>query len=124
MGELADSGMTMICVSHEMGFARNVADRVIFMDEGEIVEVGTSEELFTNPLHPYTKALISAALSTRPDIERDEIVLTGEVPSPANPPAGCRFHTRCPWAFDRCITEEPQVKEMAPGHTVSCHLFD
>jgi oligopeptide/dipeptide ABC transporter ATP-binding protein len=120
----AEYGVSYLLIAHNLATVRYLSHRVAVMYLGQIVEFAESEELFTNPLHPYTKALISAALSTRPDIERDEIVLTGEVPSPANPPAGCRFHTRCPWAFDRCITEEPQVKEMAPGHTVSCHLFD
>jgi oligopeptide/dipeptide ABC transporter ATP-binding protein len=120
----AEYGVSYLLIAHNLATVRYLSHRVAVMYLGQIVEYGDSEELFTNPLHPYTKALISAALSTRPDIQRDEIVLTGEVPSPANPPAGCRFHTRCPWAFDRCVTEEPKVKEMAPRHTVSCHLFD
>jgi oligopeptide/dipeptide ABC transporter ATP-binding protein len=90
---------------------------------GLIVEQAASEELFTKPLHPYTKALISAALTARPGEPRERMVLHGEMPSPMNPPSGCRFRTRCPLAFDRCSSEVPQLHELAPGHTVACHLY-
>ncbi len=117
-------GVSYLLIAHNLATVRYLSHRVAVMYVGQIVEYADSEELFENPCHPYTKALISAALSTRASGDRQEIVLRGEVPSPANPPAGCRFHTRCPWAFDRCSVEEPQVKEVSPGHTVSCHLFD
>ena len=90
---------------------------------GQIVEVAEVRELFDNPLHPYTKALMSAALPSHPDIEREEIILTGEVPSPLNPPSGCHFHPRCPSVMERCSQEEPEFKEVTPGHYVSCHLY-
>ena len=117
-------GVSYLLIAHNLATVRYLSHRVAVMYVGQIVEYADSEELFENPCHPYTKALISAALSTRRSGDRQEIVLRGEVPSPANPPAGCRFHTRCPWAFDRCSLEEPQVREVSPGHTVSCHLFD
>ena len=117
-------GVSYLLIAHNLATVRYLSHRVAVMYVGQIVEYADSEDLFENPCHPYTKALISAALSTRRSGDRQEIVLTGEVPSPANPPAGCRFHTRCPWAFDRCSVEEPQVREVSPGHTVSCHLFD
>ena len=117
-------GVSYLLIAHNLATVRYLSHRVAVMYVGQIVEYADSEELFENPCHPYTKALISAALSTRASGDRQEIVLRGEVPSPANPPPGCRFHTRCPWAFDRCSVEEPQVREVSPGHTVSCHLFD
>ena len=82
-----------------------------------------AKDLFDNPSHPYTKALMSAALPSHPDIEQEEMILTGEVPSPLNPPAGCHFHTRCPFVMDKCSIEEPLPKEVAAGHLVSCHLY-
>jgi peptide/nickel transport system ATP-binding protein len=87
------------------------------------VEKAPAKDLFDSPLHPYTKALFSAALPSHPDTEQEEIILTGEVPSPINPPAGCRFHPRCPFAMAECSQVTPPVKEMAPGHVVSCHLY-
>jgi oligopeptide transport system ATP-binding protein len=90
---------------------------------GRIVEEASAKELFTNPLHPYTKALISAALPSHPDIQRDEIILTGEVPSPVNPPPGCHFHPRCPYAMDHCSQLDPVLQEVGSGHWVSCHLY-
>jgi oligopeptide/dipeptide ABC transporter ATP-binding protein len=91
---------------------------------GQIVEYSPTEELYENPLHPYTKALFSAALPAHPDDHREEIVLTGEVPSPINPPSGCRFHPRCPFAMDRCAVEIPQQLDKGNGHLVACHLYD
>ena len=89
---------------------------------GHIVESAPSEALFTTPLHPYTHALMSAALPIRPGEEREEILLSGEAPSPTNPPPGCRFHPRCPLAFARCSQEMPQLPELTTGHQVACHL--
>jgi len=93
---------------------------------GEIVEIGNTENIFNDPLHPYTRALISAALPSHPDIQREEIVLTGEVPSPVNPPSGCRFHPRCPeFIGDVCVNVHPVLQdEHQPGHRVACHLYD
>jgi oligopeptide/dipeptide ABC transporter ATP-binding protein len=90
---------------------------------GQVVELSPVQELFTNPSHPYTKALMSAALPSHPDMEQEEIILQGEVPSPLNPPSGCYFHPRCPSVMDRCSVDKTEVKEIAPGHTVNCHLF-
>ena len=90
----------------------------------KIVECSPTEELYNNPLHPYTKALFSAALPAHPDYLGDEIVLMGEVPSPINPPSDCNFHPRCPFAIDRCSVEEPVLKEVGSGHLLSCHLYD
>jgi oligopeptide/dipeptide ABC transporter ATP-binding protein len=89
---------------------------------GKLVEKAPTKDLFDKPLHPYTRALFSAALPSHPDVEQEEIMLTGEVPSPINPPSGCRFHPRCPFAEARCSEEEPQLREVASGHVVSCHL--
>jgi oligopeptide/dipeptide ABC transporter ATP-binding protein len=88
------------------------------------VELAPRRALFANPLHPYTEALLSAVPVPDPDpaIKRARIILPGDVPSPINPPAGCRFHTRCPYVFDRCRSESPELRELAPGHHVACHL--
>ena len=90
--------------------------------DGRLVEIATSEELRTKPLHPYTQALFSAALPSHPDEQRDEIILTGEIPSPLNPPSGCRFHPRCPFAMPVCSTTEPLLQPAATDHEVACHL--
>jgi oligopeptide/dipeptide ABC transporter ATP-binding protein len=96
---------------------------VAVMYLGQIVELAEVRELFRNPLHPYTKALMSAALPSHPDIQQEEMVLAGEVPSPLNPPDGCHFHPRCPFVMDHCSVEIPQVIEATPNHFVSCHLY-
>jgi oligopeptide/dipeptide ABC transporter ATP-binding protein len=100
-----------------------MAHEVAVMYLGKIVEKAETKELFSRPQHPYTKALFSAALPSHPDITHDEIILTGEVPSPINPPSGCRFHPRCPFAMPKCSHEVPHLRETAPGHMVSCHLL-
>ena len=115
--------MSYLLIAHNLATVRYLSHRVGVMYLGEIVEEADSEELFTNPLHPYTKALISAALPVRPDEQAEAIVLPAEVPSPTNPPPGCRFHTRCPFAFDRCSVEVPELRELAPGHKAACHLY-
>ncbi len=112
-----------LLIAHNLATVRYMAHQTVVMYLGQIVEYSETEELYQNPLHPYTKALFSAALPSHPDLVREEIVLTGEVPSPINPPAGCRFHPRCPFAMERCATEVPETKEAAPGHRVSCHLY-
>ena len=93
------------------------------LDAFNAVERAETEELYKNPLHPYTKALFSAALPSHPDINHEEIILSGEVPSPINPPAGCHFHPRCPFAMEQCSQVSPELKAVAPGHLVSCHLY-
>jgi oligopeptide/dipeptide ABC transporter ATP-binding protein len=115
--------VSYMLIAHHLATTRYMANEVVVMYLGKIVEKAKTKELFEKPLHPYTKALFSAALPAHPDIKRDdEIILTGEVPSPINPPSGCRFHTRCPFAMEQCSQEEPQLREVAPGHLVSCHL--
>ena len=115
--------VSYLVIAHHLATTRYMAHEVAVMYLGKIVEKAKTEELFTNPLHPYTKALFSAALPSHPDIEREEIILQGEVPSPINPPSGCRFHPRCPMAMSECATIEPIEKEVAPGHMVACHLY-
>ena len=112
-----------LLIAHNLATVRYMAHQTAVMYLGQIVEYSETEELYKNPLHPYTKALFSAALPSHPDMVREEIVLTGEVPSPINPPSGCRFHPRCPFAMDKCAVEVPVEKEVAPGHRVSCHLY-
>ena len=112
-----------LLVAHSLATVRYLAHRVGVMYLGELVEVAPTEAIFAEPLHPYTKALFSAALPTHPDARRDEVVLEGEVPSPMAPPSGCRFHTRCPFAMDICQKTAPVVREVAPGHLVGCHLY-
>ena len=115
--------VSYLVIAHHLATTRYMAHEVAVMYLGKIVEKARTEELFNNPLHPYTKALFSAALPSHPDIEREEIILRGEVPSPINPPSGCRFHPRCPLAKPECTTVEPEEKLMAPGHMVACHLY-
>ena len=112
-----------LLIAHNLATVRYMAHQTAVMYLGQIVEYSDTEELYQNPLHPYTKALFSAALPSHPDMIREEIVLSGEVPSPINPPSGCRFHPRCPFAMDKCAIEAPVEKEVAPGHRVSCHLY-
>ena len=118
-----ESNVSYMLVAHNLATVRYMAHKTAVMYLGQFVEYTSTTELFENPLHPYTKALFSAALPSHPDVNREEIVLSGEVPSPINPPSGCRFHPRCPMAMDRCSMEIPEPKEVVPGHTVTCHLY-
>ena len=119
-----ETGVAYLLVAHNLATVRYMAHVTAVMYLGKIVEHGPTEELYQEPLHPYTKALFSAALPSHPDTVREEIVLEGEVPSPINPPSGCRFNPRCPMAFDRCSVEVPVLKDMGKGHNVACHLYD
>ena len=119
----SEHGLTYLLIAHHLATVRYMCDKVGVMYLGRIVEEAETEELFDNPLHPYTKALMSAALPSHPDIEREEIILTGEVPSPVDPPSGCHFHTRCPSRFEPCDDVEPELTEPSPGHKVVCHLY-
>jgi oligopeptide/dipeptide ABC transporter ATP-binding protein len=116
-------GVSYLLIAHHLATTRYMAHEVAVMYLGKIVERAKTEELFKNPAHPYTKALFSAALPAHPDIVREEIILPGEVPSPINPPSGCRFHPRCPFVMPRCSEVEPEEKALIPGHLVACHLY-
>ena len=111
-----DDGVSYLLVAHNLATVRYMAHDVLVMYLGQVVEHAETEELFEHTLHPYTQALFSAALSADPDVERDLIMLEGEVPSPINPPPGCRFHTRCPIAIEDCKRVEPELREVRPGH--------
>jgi oligopeptide/dipeptide ABC transporter ATP-binding protein len=115
--------VSYLLIAHHLATTRYMAHEVAVMYLGKIVEKARTKELFKNPLHPYTRALFSAALPAHPDIAREEIILPGEVPSPINPPSGCRFHPRCPFAMARCAEVEPEHRELAPDHLVACHLY-
>ncbi len=112
-----------LLVAHDLATVRYMAHQTAVMYLGQIVEYAATAELYDNVLHPYTKALFSAVLPDHPDLQNDEIVLQGEVPSPLNPPSGCRFHTRCPFVIEACADLEPPLREAAPGHLVACHLY-
>ena len=121
LGELqARLGLAMLFVSHNLGAVRQVSQRVAVMYLGRVVEEAGRDEIFGRPLHPYTVALLSAV--TEPGVARTRIVLRGDVPSAANPPPGCPFHTRCPVAQPRCATDVPELREAAPGHRLACHF--
>jgi len=116
-------GVSYLFIAHDLAAVSHLSHRTAVMYLGKLVEVADSLELCNKPLHPYTKALFAASLPSHPDELREEIVLSGEVPSALNPPRGCRFHTRCPFAMPRCSEEEPALAELSPGHTVACHLY-
>ncbi len=116
-------GVSYLLIAHHLATTRYMAHEVAVMYLGKIVERAKTKDLFKEPLHPYTKALFSAALPAHPDIVRDEFILPGEVPSPINPPAGCRFHPRCLFAMPQCAEVEPEEREIAPDHLVACHLY-
>jgi oligopeptide/dipeptide ABC transporter ATP-binding protein len=117
----AELGLTMVFISHDLGVIRHVSDRVGVMYLGKLVELAPAEAFYERPLHPYSEALLSAIPVPDPDAPRREIILDGDVPSPLAPPSGCRLHTRCPRARERCATDEPQLTARGAGRTVACH---
>ncbi len=117
-------GLTYLFISHDLSVVEHISDDVGVMYLGSLVETGTKKNIFQNPLHPYTKALLSAAPVPDPTAKRNRIILEGSIPSPANPPSGCKFHTRCSECMDICKVEIPQTREVEPGHMVACHLYN
>jgi peptide/nickel transport system ATP-binding protein len=116
--------LTYLFISHDLSVVKFISDRIGVMYLGSMVEFGNKKDIFSNPLHPYTKALFSAIPNPNPDVKMNRIVLNGDIPSPANPPSGCRFHTRCPYATERCKTDVPVYREYEPEHFAACHLLE
>lgn len=114
--------LTYLFIAHDLGVVRHISDRVGVMYLGRLIELSDSEELYNNPLHPYTKALLSAVPIADPEIKREKITISGEIPSPSNPPSGCAFHTRCPECMEMCKTTRPEYRSI-DGHYVACHLY-
>jgi oligopeptide/dipeptide ABC transporter ATP-binding protein len=116
-------GVSYLFIGHDLATVAHISHRIAVMYLGRMVEIADSQELCAHPLHPYTKALFTAALPAHPDEEREELTLAGEVPSALNPPSGCHFHPRCPYAMPRCAQEDPVLKETSVQHSVACHLY-
>ncbi|HBF15297.1 MAG TPA: peptide ABC transporter substrate-binding protein [Clostridiales bacterium] len=117
-------GLTYVFISHDLSVVKYITDRILVMYLGNMMELGDTAEIFRNPLHPYTKALFSAVPVPDPDVKMKRVILEGDIPSPANPPKGCKFHTRCASCMGICSREVPRYNEVAPGHFVACHLYD
>jgi len=117
-------GFTYLFIAHGLNVVKHISDRVGVMYLGKLVEIATVDNLYSTPMHPYTRALLSAIPIPNPEKKKERIILTGDVPSPINPPAGCRFHTRCPECMDICKQTEPPLVELQTGHNVACHLYD
>ena len=121
-----DLGLTYLFIAHDLSVMRHISDRIAVMYLGKIVELADRDELYANPMHPYTQALLSAVPIPDPEIEkkRQRIILEGDVPSPANPPKGCNFNTRCPRVMDICRQRDPEFKDSGNGHFVACFLYE
>jgi oligopeptide transport system ATP-binding protein len=119
-------GLTYLFIAHDLSMVRHICNRVAVMYLGKIVEMGPVKDIYSNPQHPYLQALLSAVPVPDPQVEegRQRIILEGDVPSPANPPEGCNFNTRCPLAFDHCYKEEPDLKELLPNHRIACFAVE
>jgi oligopeptide transport system ATP-binding protein len=119
-------GLTYLFIAHDLSVVRHISTRVAVMYVGKLVELSTRDEIYERPLHPYTQALLSAIPIPDPVAERrrKRIVLTGDIPSPVDPPTGCRFHTRCPVAFERCTVEDPAFRDYGGGHLAACHWVE
>ena len=120
----SEFGLTYLFIAHNLSVVEHVSSRVAVMYLGKMVEMASREDLFRNPLHPYTQALMSAIPVPNPRLKRERIILKGDVPSPLNPPKGCRFHPRCPWAIEICSQQEPEFKELMPGHWTACWVAE
>ena len=115
-------GLTYLFISHDLRIVKHICDRISVMYLGALVEIADKADLYTNPLHPYTQALLSAIPTTNPNAKRQRIILEGDVPSPMNPPSGCRFHTRCPEAQEICKLKAPELRDLGTNHMVACHM--
>ena len=119
-----DRNLAYVFISHDLSVVKFISDKILVMYLGAVMEFGTKEDIFRNPLHPYTKALFSAVPNPDPTAKTERIKLEGDIPSPANPPKGCRFHTRCPYATEICKHVVPEYREYEPGHFTACHLLE
>ncbi len=118
-----EMNLAYVFISHDLSVVKFISDKILVMYLGAVMEFGTKEDIFKNPLHPYTKALFSAVPQPDPSVKKERIKLEGDIPSPANPPKGCRFHTRCPYATEKCKHVTPEYREHTPGHFAACHLL-
>jgi oligopeptide transport system ATP-binding protein len=116
-------GVSYLFIGHDLATVAHISNRIAVMYLGQLVEIAESMELCNRPLHPYTQALLTAAMPAHPDDKHERLTIAGEIPSALNPPTGCRFHTRCPHAMPRCSVETPVRKDASPGHEVACHLY-
>ncbi len=117
-------GIAFVLIAHDLAVVQHVSDRIAVMYLGKIVEMSSADRVVMEPKHPYTEALLSAVPIPDPTLRKKRMILTGDVPSPVNPPSGCRFHTRCPYKEERCVAEEPPMREISPGHFAACHFSE